>query len=513
MAAEHLKNKLNRRIFLKAMVALPVIGGLTYAGIRKYNYLADRLRRKKALALIGLNDEKQKPAIVVPGKSAGNHIRLGVIGIGRRGKDLLRACGFFTEEWIEKNKEESSLEAFYNQDDLNVSITAICDVFDLHAEQGIEISKNSLYESGKTGKVKRYARYTDLIDSSEVDAVIITTPDHWHAQMSIDAAKAGKHVYCEKCMTRTEQEAVEVYNTVKKSDIVFQVGHQNRQHGTMIMAKDFIDKGILGKISSVETFTNRNSPDGAWIRHLGKPGDIKSIDWEQFLGNSPKVPFDIKRFYNWSLYWDYATGLSGQLFSHEFDAINQILNIGIPKSAVASGGIYHYRDDRDIPDVFHAVFEYPQHSLTLTYDATLLNSAIRNKLVLGSDAIMEIGQDLKIKIDRKSKRYDTLIENNMIEPSSDMFLFDSQTNEVDAITSATHQYYASRGLTYTAREGKIVDSVHLHIKDWLYHIRNGGQPACNIDLGFENAIACHMATKAYKEKRRVEWNPEIRRIV
>ncbi|UCH13285.1 MAG: Gfo/Idh/MocA family oxidoreductase [Bacteroidales bacterium] len=513
MSKEDFKNKLNRRRFIKGIIALPVIGGLTYAGIRKYNYLTDWLRRKKALELIGLDKEQKELASVFFGKSTGNHIRLGVIGMGRRGKALLRTCGFYNKEWIERNKEEPSLEAFYNQDDLNVSITGICDVFDLHAEEGINISKNPLYESGKLGKVKRYKRYTDLLASSEVDAVIITTPDHWHAQMSIDAAKAGKHVYCEKCMTRTEQETVEVYNAIKNSNIIFQVGHQNRQHGTMIMAKNIINKGILGKISSIETFTNRNSPDGAWIRHDGKPGDAKSIDWEQFLGNSPKVPFDVKRFYNWSQYWDYATGLSGQLFSHEYDAINQILNIGIPKAAVASGGIYHYKDDRDIPDVFHAVFEYPQHDFTLTYDATLLNSAIRNKIILGSDAIMEIGQDLKIKIDRKSKKHDSLIKNNMIEPSSDIFLFDSQTNEVDAITSATQQYYASRGLTYTIKDGKLIDSVHLHIRDWLYHIRNGGQPACNIDLGFEGAITCHMATKAYREKRRVEWNPVTRKIV
>jgi len=190
-----------------------------------------------------------------------------------------------------------------------------------------------------------------------------------------------------------------------------------------------------------------------------------------------------------------------------------MLNLGIPKYAVAAGGIYHYKDGRDIPDVFHAVFEYPQHDLTLSYDASLINSAVRNKIVLGSDATMEIGQNLKLNIDRESKKHAALIENNTIEPSSDIFMFNSRSNLVDAITSATQQYYSSRGLTYTNMNGKLIDSVHLHLRDWLFHIRNGGQPACNIDAGFEEAITCHMATMAFRERSRVGWDDEKREIV
>ena len=122
----------------------------------------------------------------------------------------------------------------------------------------------------------------------------------------------------------------ELYDTVKNSKIVYQLGHQITQSVIFQQAKDIIKKDILGKITLVETTTNRNTADGAWIRHLDKdgnpkPGDEKSIDWEQWLGNAPKVPFSIDRYYNWTKFFDYDIGLIGQLFTHEFDAVNQLL--------------------------------------------------------------------------------------------------------------------------------------------------------------------------------------------
>ena len=129
-----------------------------------------------------------------------------------------------------------------------------------------------------------------------------------------------------------------------------------------------------GKITLIETTTNRNTADGAWIRNLDangnpKPGDEKSIDWAQWLGKSPQVPFSLDRYYNWTKWFAYDMGLIGQLFTHEFDAVNQLLRIGIPKSAVSSGGIYYWKDNREIPDVLHCVFEYPEKELTLMYSA------------------------------------------------------------------------------------------------------------------------------------------------
>ncbi|MBC8402309.1 MAG: Gfo/Idh/MocA family oxidoreductase [Candidatus Marinimicrobia bacterium] len=503
------KQRVKRRDFLKGLAVVPVFGSVLYKSFTK---------------------SAEAPAVIskTTMKKPGDIVRLGIIGFGRRGETLARSAGFAHPDWIQKKKRAAvknimnkEFEGWQNQEDLNVVITGICDVFDLRAERGIIASRNGFGSAGSKGSLtgaKRFRHYLDLLQSDEIDAVIIATPDHHHAQMTIDAVKAGKHVYCEKCMTRTEYEVHKVVNTIKKSDIVFQLGHQFSQSESFAKAKEIIESNILGKLTLVETTSNRNTPKGAWIRHVDengnpKPGNSQTIDWDQWLGTNPKIPFSLDRYYNWTKWFTYGTGLSGQLLSHEFDSVNQLLGIGIPKSVVASGGIYFHKDNREIPDTFHAVLEYPDHELTVLYSATLANSRQRGRVFMGHDASMEVGDVLKVMADQSSTRYKKKIKQGIIDPSLPLHTYQPGENRVDAVTSATEKYYATRGLMYTYKAGKWVDLAHLHIKEWLDCIRNGGTPSCNIDKGFEVTIACHMATKSYQEKRRVEWDPVEKRIV
>jgi predicted dehydrogenase len=387
---------------------------------------------------------------------------------------------------------------------------------DVRAEHGIAASQTDVRPGGSPAlpAATRYRSYTDMLESGEVDAVIIATPDHWHSQMTIDAASAGVHVYCEKCMTRTEDEAHAMHRAVQNSDIVFQLGHQNRQSESHIKAREIIAANILGPITLVETTTNRNSPWGAWVWDIHEKGNPQTIDWAQFEGPAPhKVPFSLERFFRWRCWYDYGTGLSGDLLSHEYDAVNQILDVGIPKSAVASGGIYYFKDGRDVPDVFQAVYEYPERDLTVVYSATLANSKNRGLTFMGHDASMQVGGSLTVSADGASTRYEQKIENGVIDPSRPMFTYRPGFKGIDAVTSATENYFASRGLLFTYRGGRRVSAYHLLIKEWLDVIRNGGQTSCNIDRGFEEAITCHMATRSYLEGRKVEWDPVRRRIV
>jgi len=404
---------------------------------------------------------------------------------------------------------------------LNIRITGLCDVFDERRVKGEELLWNKMLRGGETNadsKITSYRDYREMLESNEIDVVVIATPDFHHAQMTIDAVNAGKHVYCEKCMTRTEEEVYEVVNAVKKSGKVFQLGHQYAQSSSYHKAKEIIDKNILGKINLIEMTNNRNTPDGAWIRHRDKngnpkPGSVQTIDWDLWLGSRPKVPFSIDRYYNWTKWWDYATGLSGQLMSHEYDTANQFLGLGLPKSVVASGGIYFYKDGREIPDVFQAVFEFPDHELTMIYSASLASSRNRGRVIMGHDGSMEIGNNVRVMIYKNSTRFKERINDGLIDPSLPVISYQPGSKDLDAITAATEKYYASRGLTYTYRDGKRVDTVYLHLKQWLDCIRFGGTPSCNIDKGFEVTMACHMATKSYLEKRRVEWDPVARRII
>ncbi len=529
------KGGIKRRDILKGLATLPIFGGFIYSFIVKRSKDIDK--KQAILEELGIAEKLVAPAVITTTPSkVGERIRLGIIGNGGRGESIVRSAGIAHPEWVEeqrknaeKNKMDTSLRDWLNQDDLNVVLTGVCDVFDVRAERGLAASKNEIRPGGASGPLagaKRFRHYQDLLASPDIDAVIIGTPDHWHAQMVIDAVSAGKHVYCEKCMTRTEEETHKMTEAVKNSSIVFQLGHQNRQLESHERAKEIIKKNILGKVTLVETTTNRNSPDGAWYYDIHEKGSPQTIDWDLFQGPAPhKVPFSLERFFRWRCWFDYGTGLAGDLLSHEFDAINQILELGIPKSATASGGIYFFNNSwpkkdeykmtevRDVPDVFNVVMEYPDRDLTLVYSATLASNRDRGKLIMGHDASLRVGWNLEVYADWDSTRYKEKIEQGIIDTSLPLVAYSPGAGGLDAITSATQKYFASRGLLYTYREGKRVDTTFLHIKDWLDCIRNGGQPKCNIDQGFQEAITCHMATRSYLEGRKVEWDPVAKKIV
>lgn len=509
-----------RRTLLKALAGIPILGFFSYEAFRKINF--DKEKRTRVIKELGLDDLKAPQIVSSSSAKKGDLLRLGFIGFGNRATQLSNSLGFIHPDDAERRAKNGSLEEWLQQEDLNVAVTGICDVFDLHAEWGLATMRNEVRVGGNSGSalpVKRYMNYQDLLNDKDIDAVIVATPDHHHARISSEAVKAGKHVYCEKSICRTEEELYEVYDTVRSSDRVFQLGHQITQNVVFQQAREIIKRDILGPITHIETTTNRNTASGAWIRHLDangnlKPGDESSIDWLQWLGTRPYKPFSVDRFYNWTKWFDYDMGMIGQLFTHEFDAVNQLLRIGIPSSAVASGGIYYWNDNREIPDVLNAVFEYPEKKMTLTYSANLASSRQRGRVFNGHDASMELGGSATITADYDSTQYKKYIEEGSIDTNVPMITINPGTGgDIDAITSATEKYYASRGLTTTNINGRSVDVTHLHIKEWIDCIRSGGQPSANIERAFEEGVACVMANKSYLEKRRVEWDPVNRKIV
>ena len=512
------KNPLQRRTLLKALIGIPVLGGFAYEVFKKTTF--DKQKRDRIIQELGLEDINSTKRIKSPSATKGDLIRIGIIGFGNRAVAHVNGLGFMQPTDVDAFKERGIFGDWLAQDNLNIALTGICDVFDLHAEKGLEIARNGIRTTGATPNlpVKRYRHYQEMLDDKDIDAIMIATPDHHHAEITIAAAKAGKHVYCEKSLALTEAEVNGVYDTVKSSKIVFQLGHQITQGIVFQQAREIIDKGILGKITLIETTTNRNSADGAWIRHLDKngnpkPGNEKTIDWNQWIGSTPKVPFSIDRYYNWQKWFAYDSGVIGQLFTHEYDSVNQLLHIGIPKSVVASGGIYYWKDNREIPDSLHVVFEYPNHDLTLLYSANLECSKNRGRVFMGHDASMELGSSIEVTVDEESTRYKKQIEAGLLSTSEPMITLNSNSGKVDAVSGATSKYYTARGLTTTTIDGHQVDTTYLHIKEWLDCIRNGGVTSANIERAFEEGITCVMATKSYLEKRRVEWDPISRKII
>jgi predicted dehydrogenase len=510
--------KFSRREILTGLATLPVVSAIGY-GLWKnklhYNELNRNLLEDINVDLPG-----------IPGLVSGEKLRIGIIGTGGRGRYLMKALGYVRPETIdiyqENARKDQWWKAYYqnflDQENLNLEITAICDIFDVNARKGMEAAANinRTGSDGEQGKQPtRYRTYKELITSPDVDAVIIATPDHWHVPMAIEAARLGKHVYCEKPLSWTIPETYEIRKLVKDTGIIFQLGHQGRQTESYQVAKSLVKQGAIGKISLIEVCTNRNDPNGAWVYDIPEEAGPNNIDWQQFIGPAPWHEFSLERFFRWRCWWDYSTGLSGDLFTHEYDAMNQVLELGIPHSAVATGGIYYFKDGRTVPDVLNMAFEYPVRDLSLLYSATLASEKDRGKAIMGHDGYMEFGDSLVIFADPRSDRYKEKIEQGLIEPGKPVFTYVPGSEGVDAVTSATEKYFASRGLLYTFRGGKPIDTSHLHIKEWLNCIRlnDGTQPSCNIDRAFEEAITAHMGTVAFHEGRRVYWDRDKEIIV
>ncbi|MFW5657147.1 MAG: Gfo/Idh/MocA family protein [Bacteroidota bacterium] len=511
-------SKIGRRDLIKGLATVPVLGALAYGHFRREHYKS--MLRENLRNAVNLSYElPPQPAPV----NRDQLIRIGIIGFGIRGKQLLKAAGFLHPAAVDDlkkaaalNSEDKRYEEFLVQDDLNVRVTGVCDIFDTYGLMAQESAAN-LHRESLGGKIekqpKRYRNYKELCAAPDIDAVIVATPDHWHAPMAMEAARNGKHVYCEKPMTWTVEETYEMREIIKQTGIVFQLGHQGRQTDSYIKAQEAVEKNVLGKITLVEVCTNRNDPNGAWVYPIHEDASPETIDWEQFIGPAPWHNFDLKRFFRWRCWWDYSTGLNGDLLTHEYDAVNQILKVGIPESAVSSGGIYFFKDGRTVPDVLQVAYEFPKHDMTMLYSATLASSRDRGKVMMGHDAHMELGHDLTIYADLQSTQYSEPIKKGVIKPELPIFRYVPGAKTVDAVTSATEQYFAGRGLLYTYRGGKRVDTTHLHVAEWLDCIRTNKQPSCDIDQGFEEAITAHMATMALREGRTVYWDAEKEKIV
>jgi len=510
--------KVGRRDILKGLAAVPVLGAFSYAWLRK-NSLEDDLR-KQMREVVSLTSQ---PVELAPAATGGEPLRLGIIGFGIRGKQLMRAAGFAEPEWIDEvkkagmeNRANKAFDDYMVQEKLPIVVNGVCDIFTTYSKAAA-LACSNVNREGTNGKMgpepRQYKNYLELLDAPDIDAVIIATPDHWHATMAIEAAKRGKHVYCEKPMSWTVPETYELVKAVKENKVVFQLGHQGRQTESYTKAKEAIEKGILGKVTLIEVATNRNDPNGAWVYDIHPDANPQTIDWAQFIGPAPFHEFSLERFFRWRCWWDYSTGLNGDLLTHEYDAINQIMGLGIPGSVSASGGVYFFKDGRTVPDVQQVVMEFPRNDLSFLYSATLASDKSRGKVIMGHDANMELSDRLVIKADPLSTKYKEKIESGLIDPNAPIYSFTPGKKGADGYASPTEQYFASRGLLYTYRDGKRVDTTHLHIREWVNCIRAGVQPSCNIDQGFEEAISAHMATMALREGRRIYWDAEKQVIV
>jgi predicted dehydrogenase len=400
---------------------------------------------------------------------ANDRVNLGFIGCGHRGDQLL--------------------EAF--METTNAAPMSFCDLSDEYLA----------YASGKiSGMVYRQKDYRQVLDNKDVNAVVISTPDHWHALQTIEALQAGKHVYIEKPLSLCVAEGRAMVEAANKSGKKVQVGFQRRSSNFCKEAIELIHRGDIGDITMVRCF----HVDNEWPIGIGNPGDEKppeKFDWEKWVGPAPMKPYNVNRtYYRFRWFYDYSGGQLTNTGAHYLDMIHWALRVDAPQFITALGGKFIVKDNREIPDTLEVVYQYPNNTL-VTFTQVNANAA---------PGAMEKGCDIEFRGTKGTlyiygKSYVLLPESNKGVPFPAL-------NPIDQTLMA--KYRGSEKSQVAAK--KIVGNADViwHTKNFISSINNiDKKPNCPIEVGHRSTTAALLGNIALKKRAVLEWDAKTEQFV
>ncbi len=397
-------------------------------------------------------------------------VTVGVIGAGIRGLELM----------------QSVLRAGGN-------VAVVCDLYDGHLRRAQEIQAN-------TPTTRDYRK---VLERSDIEAVVVATSDHWHAPVAIEAMRAGKDVYCEKPMAHTIPEALEMVKVSRETGRLVQVGSQSLSMQSTHKGKEWLESGQIGDVYMVQCSIYRPDPVGAWKYPVPPDASPQTIDWERYLGNAPKRPFDAARFFQFRNWWDYGTGIAGDEYVHLLSRVHFLMNVQFPKSAASYGGIYKWTGDREVPDIHNTLYDYGK------FQVVVMANLVSN---------FEGGEIVRFMGDKG-----TLV---LTEESANLLPYDlgwsygypleSWPRDTKEPFVAAHKNdpLADVGTYYRQpkRKGEVfrqtAEGTEDHLLNFFRAIKARQQPIENVDFGCGTAVACHMANISYREKKQVFWDAE-----
>jgi predicted dehydrogenase len=323
---------------------------------------------------------------------------------------------------------------------------------------------------------KTYLDYRRLLDDKDIDAVLIATPQHLHAEHFTAALSAGKHVYQEKTMAFTVDHAKRMRAAYQHDagKHAVQIGHQWTSTGAIADAISFNKPELVGKITAIHGHMYRNTPHGKpqWSRPVYPDMTPENILWKSFLGDARPVEFDANRYINWRFFWDYSGGNVYENMCHQLSFWYKVLDLKIPKAVTMVGGIYLWKDGREVPDTMNVSMEH-EEELLYTWDSGFGNDQLRvTEDVLGDNGtISHTPQSIKYSPQKVNRR---------------------DGNEMTGTTRSDPK---------------------AHMQNFFDAARSGKPTNCPFELGFRISIACRMAVESYRQQRTVRWDSVKEEII
>jgi predicted dehydrogenase len=397
-----------------------------------------------------------------------DRVRFGIIGVGMQGSGLLATA--------------VSLPG--------VECVAASDLYD---------GRHALAKEIAGSKITTTRRYKELLDNKEIDCIVAAVPDHWHKQVFVDAVSAGKDIYCEKPMSHSAADGIEMVNAAKNTGRITQIGSQRVSSVICAKARELLSQGIIGDLNLVEASLGRNDPTGAWVYPVPPDLSTQTLDWDTWQGTVPKRPFDGKLFARWRCWKEYGTGVAGDLLVHLVSGMNYMLGWNEPPMRVTSiGGILRFNDGRNMPDVQATLYEYGKIPVYLR-----LNLGCETPEVYrfqGSKGILEVTEFT-------ITHYPQTGEDSA--PSYYAFSFPHDLRE--AYMKQWHEQHdpspgkepLAEGFNY---KGDSWDDLRPHLWNFFQAVRTRKPVAEDVVFGHNAALACHMSNESYFRKSAVTWD-------
>ncbi len=403
-----------------------------------------------------------------PRASAGDRIGFGIIGVGMQGSGLLSTAITLP----------------------GVECVAASDLYDGRQTLAKEIAGEKIFTS---------RRYQDLLARSDVQAVIVAVPDHWHRQIVLDAISAGKDVYCEKPMSHSLADGAEMAAAAGRSRSIVQIGSQRTSSAILAKAKQLFAQGAIGELLQAELTLGRNDPTGAW--EYPPPPDLSpaNLDWDTWLGTAPKKAFDPLAFARWRCWKEYGTGVAGDLMVHLVSGMQFVTGINqVPDRAFSLGGIRRWPDGRNMPDLQAALFQYG--NVPVYVRLSLGTETPERMRLMGPKGVLDVSDsELQLQPQRGIDTYPSYYAYSFPRALRDAY-FEQWHKEHDPQPGQEYigETTSYRGISY--------DDVKPHLYHFFEAVRTRTPVVQDAAFGHHAAAACHMANESYFRQAAVSYD-------